>query len=86
MRVFGFLCELKNIRNMKNIEKFVELSDAECEKLNGGWWPIIVGAAKVVGALAAGYSIGYGWGSYDCDCPENDGRRLDEIGPTHNRA
>jgi len=43
-------------------------------------------AAKVVGALAAGYSIGYGWGSYDCDCPENDGRRLDEIGPTHNRA
>jgi hypothetical protein len=72
---------------MKNIEKFVELSTAECEDLNGGG---LLGAlkllAKVISGVVGGYSVGFGWGSYDCDCIENDGSRFDEIGPSHYRA
>jgi hypothetical protein len=72
---------------MKNIEKFVELSTAECEDLNGGG---IIGALKLLGkviaGVASGYSVGYGWGSYDCDCIKNDGSRFDEIGPSHYKA
>lgn len=71
---------------MKDLKKIEELSDQECQNISGGILPFLIEGAKIIGALAAGYSIGYGWGSYDCDCLENDGRRMDEIGPTHNRA
>lgn len=68
---------------MKNIENFEELSLIELKKVQGGW---IVVAGKIIGALIAGFSIGYGWGSYDCDCDDLDGYRYNEVGPTHNRA
>lgn len=71
----------------KRIKKFEEISIEEQQNVDGGW----IGAAveigiSIAGAFGIGFSFGYGAGSYDCDCPENDGRRLNEIGPTHNRA
>lgn len=69
---------------MKEVSKFKDLSIQECQDINGGIWPLILEGAEIIGAFAVGYSIGFGWGSYDCDC--EDGRRLDEIGPTHNIA
>jgi len=71
---------------MKNYKKFVELSNKESREIHGGLAPLIGIGIKVFSAFAAGFSLGYGWGSYDCDCVENDGRRLDETGPTHYRA
>lgn len=64
------------------INKLEELSLSEQQKTQGGvaWIGI---AIEIAGAFGIGFSLGYGAGSYDCDCPENDGRRLDEIGPTH---
>lgn len=67
------------------MEKFKELSLEEKQKIQGGvaWIGIVI---EIAGAFGVGFSIGYGAGSYDCDCPENDGRRLNEVGPSHYRA
>ena len=64
--------------------KTKDLNTKELQEINGGGWFIVV--IEIIGGLAAGFSLGYGYGSYDCDCPENDGRRFDEMGPTHNIA
>ncbi|WP_215226608.1 class IIb bacteriocin, lactobin A/cerein 7B family [Echinicola shivajiensis] len=63
--------------------KIVELNTDECTSINGGWIGI---AIEIISAFGTGFSAGYGYGSYDCDCPDSDGRRFDEMGPTHYRA
>jgi hypothetical protein len=65
-------------------KRFNELKLEEMSEIRGGGWFIV--ALEVAAYFGLGYSIGYGIGSYGCDCPEFDGRRLDEIGPTHNMS
>jgi hypothetical protein len=64
--------------------KFNELQLEEMSKIRGGAWFLV--ALEVAAYFGLGYSIGYGIGSYGCDCPESDGRRFNEIGPTHNMS
>jgi hypothetical protein len=71
---------------MKEIKNLISLTEKESEEITGGLAPLIPIGIKVFSYFAGGFAIGYGWGSYDCDCRENDGRRLDEVGPTHYRA
>jgi lactobin A/cerein 7B family class IIb bacteriocin len=70
---------------MKTSNKnFNELKLEEISEIRGGVWFIVV--LEVAAAFGLGYSIGHGFGSHGCNCPNFDGRRFDEIGPTQNMS
>lgn len=56
-----------------------ELSKKELASINGGYWGLVL---KVGSAILAGFSVGYGWGSHECEC-ENEVPDMREMGPTH---
>lgn len=69
------------MKTKKSSSKLKSLSDNEFRQINGGWWGI---AARFAGFSFAGYSFGYGWGSYRCNCPKE--LDISKAGPTHLRA
>lgn len=41
------------------MEKFKEISVEELQTINGGWWPIVIKGAKIVGGLIVGAIAAY---------------------------
>ncbi|GHB37491.1 hypothetical protein [Mongoliitalea lutea] len=64
------------------IEKvFHPLEEKEINSIEGGYINLIL---RVGAALFGGYQVGYGWGSYNCECLKEPD--LSKAGPTHYRA